>query len=542
MRAFAFFAVILLTTSFAFAQNVFHPASEVAAGTFGSSVGGGNYTFNNSLVIADNLGIGTTNPSAVFHASVSSPTGNNNFYYDVYSNSYFPIFGARRARGTSDAPSAVLANDALAGYGARGYGATGFATSTKGALIIVAAENWNDTAQGTFLRFSTTANGTTTFSEKVRISDVGNVGIGTTTPSQKLTVAGDANITGNLIVGGNISGGSPVNIVGGINVLFGDINTTGNFYGSINASFVQNAPWSAPNVSIFTASGTWTKSAGAKFCKVVCIGGGGGGGGGIGGTGYRGGAGGGGGAYAEKIFTASDLGATENITVGVGGTSGTGDGVGGAGGPGGNSTFGTIPRLMAYRGGGGTGGTNTADTSGGAGGGLGSAGGNGAAGSNSTGGNPQDTAAKIGIGGGGAGGVVNSDGLCAENGGAAGGGGGTSTGKKGGSSLRGGGGGGAGGQGYVAGGNGGASNSFIAGGGGNGGAAETAGTAGSDGTSAVSGAGGGGGGGSSINNGRAGGAGGAGGGGGGGGGTAPNGVSGGAGGAGGRGEVRVYCW
>ena len=64
MRALALFAVMLISVSaLGFAQSVFHPASEVANGTFGSSVGGGNYTFNNSLVINDNLGIGTLAPA-----------------------------------------------------------------------------------------------------------------------------------------------------------------------------------------------------------------------------------------------------------------------------------------------------------------------------------------------------------------------------------------------------------------------------------------------------------------------------------------------
>jgi len=58
MRSSALIALILFTVSAAYAQSVFHPAAEVASGIFGSSVGGGNYTFNESLVVADKLGIG----------------------------------------------------------------------------------------------------------------------------------------------------------------------------------------------------------------------------------------------------------------------------------------------------------------------------------------------------------------------------------------------------------------------------------------------------------------------------------------------------
>jgi hypothetical protein len=50
----------------ALAQTVFHPASQVSPGVFGSDLGDagiGNFTFNSSLLIIDNLGIGTIAPA-----------------------------------------------------------------------------------------------------------------------------------------------------------------------------------------------------------------------------------------------------------------------------------------------------------------------------------------------------------------------------------------------------------------------------------------------------------------------------------------------
>jgi hypothetical protein len=77
------------------------------------------------------------------------------------------------------------------------------------------------------------------------------------------------------------------------------------------------------DVQTFTGAGTWTKPNGVKFVYVVCIGAGGGGGSGASastsGTYISGGAGGGGGAYAQKMFSASDLGTTESVDVGTGG-------------------------------------------------------------------------------------------------------------------------------------------------------------------------------------------------------------------------------
>ena len=49
-------------------------------------------------------------------------------------------------------------------------------------------ENWTDTANGTEMRFFTAANGTNARAERIRITENGNVGIGTTAPTQMLDV------------------------------------------------------------------------------------------------------------------------------------------------------------------------------------------------------------------------------------------------------------------------------------------------------------------------------------------------------------------
>lgn len=60
----------------------------------------------------------------------------------------------------------------------------------------------------------------------------GKVGVKTTTPTQDLTVIGDGNFTGDLIVEGSLIGGSPVKIFGGLNVKTGGLEV--NSRGSIN--------------------------------------------------------------------------------------------------------------------------------------------------------------------------------------------------------------------------------------------------------------------------------------------------------------------
>ena len=145
-------------------------------------------------------------------------------------------------------------------------------------------------------------------------------------------------------------------------------------------------------VDVYSTAGTftWTKPANAKLVNVVVISGGGGGGSGRkAGVGSQasGGGGGGGGSYSARDITASILGSTETVVVGIGGPGGASvtanSANGAAGGVGGNSSFGT---WIQVTGGGGAGAATTTSGPAGAGsnsramfqGGNGSAGGAGA--------------------------------------------------------------------------------------------------------------------------------------------------------------------
>jgi hypothetical protein len=97
--------------------------------------------------------------------------------------------------------------------------------------------------------------------------------------------------------------------------------------------FVQQNKFSyqLKTIQTFTASGTWTKPAGCRAAYIKLVGGGG-----SGGNSTSGGTGGGGGGYSEKFIT-SGLGATETITVGLGGIAATN---GNNGNTGGTTSFG----------------------------------------------------------------------------------------------------------------------------------------------------------------------------------------------------------
>ena len=95
-------------------------------------------------------------------------------------------------------------------------------------------------------------------------------------------------------------------------------------------------------IRIFTASGTYTPTAGCAGAIVECIAGGGAGGGSNGAPGGSGNfwisGGGAAGSYSRKFVTAAQIGASQAVTIGAGGTSTTTT----AGTSGGNTSFGSL--------------------------------------------------------------------------------------------------------------------------------------------------------------------------------------------------------
>jgi hypothetical protein len=106
------------------------------------------------------------------------------------------------------------------------------------------------------------------------------------------------------------------------------------------------------NIVVFTSSGTYTPSPGMKQCIVEICGGGGGGAGASTAAPNRimgAGSGGGSGGYSKKVFTSAQIGASQTVTIGVGGNGSSGYGNGS---PGGTTSFGSF--LTASGGSGGT--------------------------------------------------------------------------------------------------------------------------------------------------------------------------------------------
>ena len=156
-----------------------------------------------------NVGIGTTQPDSILTVSAnttgcpaplpSSTTvlhfcgangvSNLRMQFDSFGGS--PIITTRRADGTAASPTAVGSDEILFSLNAFGYqGSLGYSAASRASIVARSAEAWTNAANGTYWQFNTTAIGASTTAERMRISDSGNIGIGTTAPITNIGTAG----------------------------------------------------------------------------------------------------------------------------------------------------------------------------------------------------------------------------------------------------------------------------------------------------------------------------------------------------------------
>jgi hypothetical protein len=158
-----------------------------------------NFNISGSGIIAGVVGIGTTAPVAALDVQRDGNVIPETARFTTYGFAN-EILG-RSSGGTRAAPTATPVGRILMQLGATGHdGGADFVANPKATIQLSAAENWTASAQGTLIRFNTTAIGTTTTNTKMIIKDDGSVGIGTTTPTAPLEVNGDVKVSGNIII------------------------------------------------------------------------------------------------------------------------------------------------------------------------------------------------------------------------------------------------------------------------------------------------------------------------------------------------------
>ena len=152
-----------------------------------------------ALMPDGNVGIGTDSPASkltVYNGNIEaiSPSSAISIGVTRYGgHSFAPLFLSKKGRGSDTAPTGVLTGDGLLRHAVQGILDTGtFSTLSNFSDLIrvVATQDWTSTAQGRNLSFLVIPNNSAIAQEALSIQNDGNVGIGTTGPTDLLHIVG----------------------------------------------------------------------------------------------------------------------------------------------------------------------------------------------------------------------------------------------------------------------------------------------------------------------------------------------------------------
>lgn len=161
-------------------QYVFVSLAKEDLATFGVLSAVNTWTANNYFTTG-NVGIGTASPSGSLHVVGSSAN-----FMDRAGSAHLLL---RSGNGTVSSPTGILSTNLLGRVSFQGYDGTQWTANSLSGVAAFATENWSTTARGSQLQFLTTPNTTAAAVERMTIDQAGNVGIGTTAPSSRLTVS-----------------------------------------------------------------------------------------------------------------------------------------------------------------------------------------------------------------------------------------------------------------------------------------------------------------------------------------------------------------
>jgi hypothetical protein len=178
---------VLTFPSAALAANQGDFSGAVAIGT---GYAGIDAAPTNGLIVQGNVGIGTTVPAAPLDVRAA---GDNAYFYRYTSDIYAPILRFRKARGTITSPTAIQNGDTSGVVSFEGYDGSAYQLGASITGIV------NGTVASGSVPTDITFDTGSSYPppERMRITNGGNVGIGTTAPVEAMDVVGS--------LGGNIS-------------------------------------------------------------------------------------------------------------------------------------------------------------------------------------------------------------------------------------------------------------------------------------------------------------------------------------------------
>jgi hypothetical protein len=172
-------------------QSIHTGATPTFAGLTLSPGSGNILVVDTSTLVVDatnhRVGIGTVTPTSPLHVytTTANPAialdgdgATSQIWITNYGTSKVPAFIGREASGTFASPTATASGAILLRFGGRGYG-TSFNAANKAGVDFVASELFSATAQGAEIRLYTTPIGGTTVVEAMRLTDKGNLQLGT---------------------------------------------------------------------------------------------------------------------------------------------------------------------------------------------------------------------------------------------------------------------------------------------------------------------------------------------------------------------------
>jgi hypothetical protein len=136
-----------------------------------------------------NVGIGTTSPASLFAVD------NGTITTQRYGSTGAVIL--RSASGTQASPTVISSSTGIGQFVARGY--DGSAYQNVGVITFISDGAISSLSSPGYIQFATTPSGSVSSTERMRITSAGNVGIGATSPTEKLTVVG--NVRGEIVYG-----------------------------------------------------------------------------------------------------------------------------------------------------------------------------------------------------------------------------------------------------------------------------------------------------------------------------------------------------